>query len=93
MTTIKNPIEKKGEHTLGVLYDDGKVRRRREWRGVKDTFYDYTRWLYLVSVLAKFIVKPRNVKGMFRYRWMANTGWTNSPSVSAMSPCASPTQQ
>ncbi len=72
MTTIKNPIEKKGEHTLGVLYDEGKVRRRREWRGVKDTFYDYTRWLYLVSVLAKFIVKPRNIKGMFRYRWMAN---------------------
>ena len=69
---IKNPHEKAGEHTLGVLYNDGKVRRRREWRGVKDTLYDYTRWLYLVSVLARFVVKPRNVKGMFRYRWMAN---------------------
>ena len=28
---------------LGDLYTGGKVRRRREWRGVKDTFYDYTR--------------------------------------------------
>ena len=72
MKTIVNPQAKKGEQALGVLYDNGKVRRRREWRGVKDTFYDYTRWLYLVSVLGKFIIKPRNVKGMFRYRWMAN---------------------
>lgn len=69
---IKNPRERSGEKELGVLFDGGKVRKRREWRGVKDTLYDYTRWLYLVSVLAKFIVKPRNIKGMFRYRWMAN---------------------
>ena len=69
---IKNPVEKAGEHTLGVLYSNGKVRRRREWRGIRDTLYDYTRWLYLVSILARFVVKPRNVKGMFRYRWMSN---------------------
>ena len=72
MNVIKNPQEKAGEHVLGVLYDEGKVRRRREWRGVKDTFFDYTRWLYLVSVLGKFIIVPRNIKGFFRYRWMAN---------------------
>ena len=29
MMVIKNPHEKAGEHTLGVLYNDGKVRRRR----------------------------------------------------------------
>ena len=69
---IKNPREKVGEKQYGVLFDQGKVRRRREWRGVKDTFYDYTRWLYLVSVLGRFVSNPRNVKGMFRYRWMAN---------------------
>ena len=61
-----------GDQQLGVLFDGGKVRRRREWRGVKDTLYDYGRWLYILSLLAKFIVKPRNIKAMFRYRWMAN---------------------
>lgn len=65
-------FKKKGQQTLGELYDGGKVRKRREWRGVKDTFYDYTRWLFIMSVLAKFIAKPRNIKAMFRYRWMAN---------------------
>ena len=25
-----------------------------------------------MTILAKFIVKPRNIKAMFRYRWMAN---------------------
>ncbi len=63
---------RKGDQRLGVLFNDGKVRRRREWRGVKDTFFDYTRWLYIMSILARFIVKPRNIKAMFRYRWMAN---------------------
>lgn len=61
-----------GEKQLGVLFNGGKVRKRREWRGVKDTLYDYSRWLYILSILAKFIVKPRNIKAMFRYRWMAN---------------------
>ena len=72
---ISNPKKRKGEQQLGHLYPknpDAKVYVRREWRGVKDTFYDYTRWLYIMSILAKFIVKPRNIKGMFRYRWMAN---------------------
>lgn len=40
--------------------------------GLKDTLYDYTRWLYLLSILAKVIIKPRNVKAMFRYRWFGN---------------------
>ena len=61
-----------GDNELGKLYTDGKVRKRREWRGVSDTLYDYWRWLGTMSVLAKFIVKPRNIKAMFRYRWMAN---------------------
>ena len=29
---IKNPREKAGEKQYGVLFDQGKVRRRREWR-------------------------------------------------------------
>lgn len=65
-------FKKLGKVPLGELYTDGKVRNRREWRGVEDTFYDYTRWVKNMSVLAKFMMKPNNVKGFFRYPWMKN---------------------
>ena len=62
-----------GADRLGDLYiDGGKVRKRREWRGINDTLYDYSRWLGIMAKLGKFVMKPRNVKAMFRYRWMAN---------------------
>ena len=62
-----------GADRLGDFYKEGsKVRRRREWRGLRDTLYDYSRWLWIMMTLAKFVAKPRNVKAMFRYRWMAN---------------------
>lgn len=61
-----------GAEALGRFFTDGKVRKRREWRGLRDTFYDYTRWLYIMKQLAGFIMKPRNIKAMFRYRWMAS---------------------
>ncbi|MBO5554705.1 MAG: 2-hydroxyacyl-CoA dehydratase, partial [Solobacterium sp.] len=61
-----------GKDKFGSFYTGGKVRSRREWRGVKDTLYDYSRWLYIMAQLGKFMVKPRNVKGFFRYRWMSN---------------------
>lgn len=62
----------KDKERLGTLYTDGKVRKRREWRGLEDTMYDYVRWLGIMGMLGKFIVKPRNIKGFFRYRWMQN---------------------
>ncbi|MBO4916201.1 MAG: 2-hydroxyacyl-CoA dehydratase, partial [Oscillospiraceae bacterium] len=62
-----------GADRFGDFYiDGGKVRKRREWRGVADTLYDYSRWLVIMATLGKFVMKPRNVKAMFRYRWMAN---------------------
>ena len=61
-----------GAEALGRFYTDGKVRSRREWRGLKDTAYDYYRWLGIMLTLGKFVAKPRNVKAMLRYRWMAN---------------------
>lgn len=61
-----------GSDELGKFFSEGKVRKRREWRGLKDTLYDYSRWLYIMSILAKFIIKPRNLKAMLRYRWMSN---------------------
>ena len=38
-----------GAEALGRFFTDGKVRKRREWRGFKDTWYDYTRWLFIKS--------------------------------------------
>ena len=62
-----------GKDRFGDFYKDGgKVRKRREWRGVEDTLYDYSRWLVIMGTLGKFMMKPRNVKAFFRYRWMAN---------------------
>ncbi len=62
-----------GAEELGRFYKEGsRVRTRREWRGVKDTLYDYSRWLWIMGTLSKFLMNPTNLKGMFRYRWMAN---------------------
>lgn len=61
-----------GSCQLGKMYSTGKVRKHREWRGVKDTLYDYVRWLGILGILGKFVLHPNNVKGFFRYRWMVN---------------------
>jgi len=62
-----------GAEALGRFYKEGsKVRTRREWRGVKDTAYDFSRWLVIMATLGKFTMKPRNVRAMLRYRWMGN---------------------
>ena len=45
MAFAVNDKKRVGEKQLGVLFNEGKVRRRREWRGIKDTLYDYGRWL------------------------------------------------
>ena len=39
MAIVVNDRERIGEEKLGVLFDGGKVRRRREWRGLRDTLY------------------------------------------------------
>ena len=62
-----------GTKNFGKIYTGGRVRSRREWRGIVDTAYDYSRWLYnWVTMFRVVLVKPRNIKAMFRYRWMAN---------------------
>lgn len=63
---------KLGSEKLGSLYSGGEVRKRREWRGVKDTLYDYSCWLKTMGVLAKFMTHLDNIKGFLRYRWMSN---------------------
>lgn len=61
-----------GSEKLGNLYTNGKARKRREWRGYKDTWYAYIQWLKIWKTLIKFMAKPNNIKGFFRYRWMVN---------------------
>ena len=45
-----NPKTGKG---LGRFYDaNHRAFRAREWRGFRDTFYDFFRWLYLYGFMA-----------------------------------------
>ena len=39
-----------GKDRLGDFYTNGKVRKRREWRGLADTMYDYWRWLHIMGL-------------------------------------------
>ena len=62
-----------GEKQLGKLYRNGKMATvRREWRGLKDTAYDYYEWLrmwgMLLSTFSKDLIPALN--GALHYRWM-----------------------
>ena len=46
-----------GCENFGRFYTEGKVRNRREWRGVVDTLYDYSRWLHNWITMAKMVSK------------------------------------
>ena len=48
------------------------IYKHREWRGFKDTVYDYCQWCRLWGTLIKFVFSHliQNVKAIFRYRWM-----------------------
>lgn len=65
-----NPKTGKG---LGNLYAaDRRCTKRREWRGFKDTTYDYLRWLKLLWLLGTTLapVMIQLTKALKRYRWM-----------------------
>lgn len=61
---------------LGNLYSkDGKaLLKHREWRGFKDTMYDYYRWLVTWKDMIKMVLKApvSTVKGLWKYRWMCS---------------------
>ncbi len=48
------------------------IARHREWRGLRDTAYDYLRWCGLWGILIKWMFRHliQNVRAIFRYRWM-----------------------
>ncbi len=62
-----------GEKQLGKLYRDGQMATvRREWRGMKDTAYDFYEWgrmwLMLLTTFSKDLIPALNMT--FYYRWM-----------------------
>ena len=59
----------------GKLYKEHTaILKHREWRGFKDTMYDYYRWLITWKDMIKMVLKApiSTVKGLWRYRWMAS---------------------
>lgn len=48
------------------------ISKHREWRGFKDTVYDYGQWCILWGTLIKWLFSHliQNVRAIFRYRWM-----------------------
>ena len=59
---------------LGKLYTGKQYIKRREWRGFRDTMYDFYRWLVTWKDLIKFVFSSplRITRGIFTYRWMGS---------------------
>ncbi len=60
---------------LGKLYEgESALLRHREWRGIKDTLYDYYRWLINWKDMILMVLKaPRSTLiGIWKYRWMSS---------------------
>ena len=55
-------------------YDKTGVAKWREWRGVKDTLYDYTAWLSNILSMVQMVASaPLPIlKGFWEYRWMGS---------------------
>ena len=49
------------------------LRKTREWRGLRDTLYDFRWWLTTWKDMIAFVLKSplQVVKGLWKYRWMA----------------------
>lgn len=56
------------------FYDKTGIAKHREWRGLKDTFYDYTQWVINLGIMAGFVAKNpiRIMRGMIEYRWFGS---------------------
>lgn len=50
------------------------IAKHREWRGLKDTWYDYTQWIKILGIMGGFVAKSpvRIMRGMLEYRWMGS---------------------
>ena len=69
---VKVDLLLNGEKQLGTLYRKGDMATvRREWRGIKDTAYDFYEWArmwgMLLMTFSKDLIPALN--GMLYYRW------------------------
>lgn len=66
------------EHGVGGqrsrYYDKTGIAKYREWRGVRDTFYDYSQWIKNLASMAMMIgsAPVACMKGFWEYRWMGS---------------------
>lgn len=72
-----DPIRQAERGTGGLrsrYHDKTGVARHREWRGLRDTAYDYYRWLCNLGTMLAFVAKApvRILKALGRYRWMGS---------------------
>lgn len=72
--TYTEKLFKKPEGLGDLYYDNHNLLIHREWKGVKDTAYDYYRWLVtwkdMIAMVGKAPVST--VKGLWKYRWMSS---------------------
>ncbi len=60
---------------LGNLFNNKQCMKHREYRGIKDTLYDFFYWLKTYAFVFKELVLKapvQAIKGLFRYRWMSS---------------------
>lgn len=56
------------------FYDKTGIAKHREWRGWKDTAYDFSQWVINLGIMGAFVAQSpvRIVRGMLEYRWMGS---------------------
>ena len=69
-------------HYIGQRYIEGtNIYARREWRGVKDTAFAFSRWLITWVKMGGLVMRDpvRMVKAFWKYRWLS--AYLVSPSM------------
>ena len=56
------------------FYDKTGIAKHREWRGFKDTIYDFHQWLGNLAIMGGFMAQSplRIARGLFEYRWFGS---------------------
>lgn len=62
------------DHHKGDVHTGELTTAFREWRGVKDTAYDFAKWLQVWGDMSLMIMKNPvgSVKGLWKYRWFSS---------------------
>ena len=66
--------DKKGKGAGNRFLSGSNIATHREWRGLKDTWYDYVEWVKVLGVMGGFVAKSpvRIARGMLTYRWLGS---------------------